>query len=655
MEILKDKIAEELAKLPGFVEAKLDPAAIRPLLGRPPKREMGDAVFACFIPAKNAGIKPNDMAVKLAAGFARGAMVESAAAAGPYLNLKLNRAAAIAATLAMVEMQPNFGDSEDGKGKTLVLDFSSPNIAKPLAVHHLRTTMIGNAIKKIRESQGWRVVGINHLGDWGTGFGKLIAGLKKFKPEIEESARKIADAHLKAHGMYAQKEPSPLGAMKVGELNEVYKRFNEEMKADPALEDAGRKEFAVLEEHIVALDKKGRTTIDGEINFRIWRAARELSLAEFQRFYALLHLKFERWFVEDRDRRVFWEGQGRLKPDEAFRDHAFYVGESFYVGRNDLCGKVIQDAKTSGVAKESEGALVIFTHGEKKPPVMLLKSDGATAYHTRDLASALYRQREFNGTELAYVVGGEQKLHFDQLFKALKMLGHEWADRCSHVDFGLLLFKQQDGTWAKASTRAGRVVILEDLLDEAVNAVREVIKEKNADLAADKDAAEQVARAVGVGAVVFNDLKNGRRNDIKFDWDDILNFSGETGPYMLMQYVRMGSVTEKYRETFKDQSWESGDAAKLTLDAEWGIAQLIADFPAALARASKEYEPSIIAKALIDLAAATSSWWTATRDTRIVNEADAEQSRARVRLVNAIRKVLGRGLTLLGIQLVEKM
>ena len=269
------------------------------------------------------------------------------------------------------------------------------------------------------------------------------------------------------------------------------------------------------------------------------------------------------------------------------------------------------------------------------------------------MASAFYRWKTFEGTDFAYVVGGEQALHFKQLLKGLEMLGYEWAKNCKHVDFGLLLFKQPDGKWAKASTRKGRVIMLEDLLDEAIAAVKEIMSEKNPELSGSA-ASEEIAQKVGVGAVVFNDLKNGRRNDIKFDWDEILNFQGETGPYMLMQYVRMGSVSEKFAQVYPHLTWAGGDVSKLARDDEFELALLLAGFPEAMRRASAEYEPSNVAKALIEIAAQTSSWWTNTKDTRIVGD-DAELSRARVRLVNAIRKVLGRGLLLLGISLVERM
>ncbi|HRJ78635.1 MAG TPA: arginine--tRNA ligase, partial [Planctomycetota bacterium] len=604
-------------------------------------------------------LKPNEVAAKLASGDQPPAssaprLIESATAAGPYVNFRLNRAACMSMVLGAIEVscpgesieaapQWSFGAGEEGKGKTLVLDFSSPNIAKPLAVHHLRSTMIGYAVKKIRESQGWRVVGINHLGDWGTGFGKLIAGLKKYFPEV--AVRALAG------------DERPLGDMTVQVLIETYQRFNQEIRQHEDLEDAGKREFALLERHIEALmsDRAHEAGQEGKANFLIWEHARNISLAEFERVYAHLGISFHLWPVVDLHRkRVLTE-----EPERFFGEHALYIGESYYVTAEDLCRRIIADALELKVAEESEGAIVIYTHGKDKPPVILVKNDGATAYHTRDMAAALYRHRHFQSETLVYVVGGEQRLHFQQLFKGLELLGHAWARQCSHVDFGLLLFKQPDGKWAKASTRAGRVVMLEDLLDEAVEAVRGIIREKNEELARDAQQAERVAHAVGIGAVVFNDLKNGRRNDIKFDWDEILNFTGETGPYMLMQFVRMGSVTEKFHEAARQKAWGAhawklGDCAQLKRDDEWELALQLANFPEALRRASAEYEPSIVAKALIEIAAQTSSWWTNTKDTRIVGE-DAELSKARVRLVNAVRKVLGRGLLLLGMTLVERM
>jgi arginyl-tRNA synthetase len=388
---------------------------------------------------------------------------------------------------------------------------------------------------------------------------------------------------------------------------------------------------------------------DGPVNFRLWQHSREISLTEFERMYAHLGVSFHTWPVVDLQKKQVLTKQ----PDEFYRMHGVYVGESYYVSAEDLCRRIIVDAVENKVAEESEGALVIYTHGKDRPPLMLVKKDGATSYHARDMAAALYRKRHWPFEEMTYVVGGEQKLHFEQLFKALEMLGHEWAANCHHVDFGVLLFKQADGKWAKTSTRRGTSILLEQVLDEAIASVREIMQAKNPELASSPDG-EAVAQAVGVGAVVFNDLKNGRRNNVKFDWDAVLDFEGESGPYMLYQYVRMGSVTDKFREAWGEPAFESGDAALLKLDEEWRILRLLADFPDAIAKASKEYEPSVVARYLVDLAGATSTWWAATRDTRIVGE-DHDLSLARVRLVNAIRTTLAKGLNLLGMTPVERM
>jgi arginyl-tRNA synthetase len=653
MGFLEDRVAAEMARWSGFAAAGLDAQKISEGLARPPKSEMGDFAFATFRYAKTAGEKPNEYAAKLADGAEPGGLIEVVEAAGPYVNLRLNRTAVTSDVLLEVEQQSagaepqdwRYGDSQSGKGKTLVVDLSSPNIAKPLAVHHLRSTMIGYSIKKLRESQGWRVVGINHLGDWGTGFGKLIAGIKKYFPEVAERAKS---------------DEKPLGDMTVQELNETYARFNKEATDNEELAEAGKDEFAILERYIEALlsekslqetnERDKAALANGVVNFRIWEHARDISLAEFERMYAHLGLSFHLWpVVDEKHARVL-----KSEPEAFYRHNCIYVGESYYVTAEDLVRRLIADAVENKVAEEDEGALVIFTHGKDKPPLILLKNDGATSYHARDMAGALYRKRHWELDEMTYVVGGEQKLHFSQLFKALEMLGHEWAANCSHTDFGLLLFQQEDGKWAKTSTRRGTAIMLEDLLDEAVQAVRDIVAEKNPELAADETLAERVAQAVGVGAVVFNDLKNGRRNNIKFDWDAVLDFQGESGPYMQMQYVRMGSVTEKFRQVHGEPIFEDGDPDRLGLEEEWKIVQQLAAFPDAVAKASAEFEPSIVARHLIELAGLTSSWWTATKDTRIVGD-ERDLSLARLRLVNAIRKVLGRGLTLLGMSLVERM
>lgn len=645
MGFVEQAVAAEMAQWAGFQQAGIDAKKIAENLSAPPKVEMGDLAFGTFRLAKELGAKPPELAAKFAATGRPGKLLSEVKAAGPYINLKLNRAEVTKLVLQEVERtsagaQPKdwrYGASESGRGKTLVIDLSSPNIAKPLAVHHLRSTMIGYSIKKIRESQGWRVVGVNHLGDWGTGFGKLIAGLKKYFPEVEKRAN--------------AGDPRPLGDMSVQTLNETYARFNNESKADDELVEAGKNEFALLEQYIEVLiggTREGTGTA-GEANFRIWQHARDISLSEFERMYAHLGLSFHLWPVVDLQ-------LGRVltsEPEAFYREHCLYIGESYYVAAEDLCRRIIADATANKVAEESEKAIVIYTHGKDRPPLMLVKNDGATSYHVRDLAAALYRHRHWQADELTYVVGGEQKWHFEQLFKALELMGHGFSKNCSHTEFGLMLFQQADGKWQKTSTRRGTAIMLEDLLDEAIKSVREIMLQKNPELANSPEG-EKTAHAVGVGAVVFNDLKNGRRNNVKFDWDAVLDFEGESGPYMLYQYVRMGSVTEKFREVHGEPDFDNGDAGLLALDEEWRIVKLIAEFPEAVAKASAEFEPSIVARKLVEVASAASSWWTATKDTRIVGD-NRELSLARVRLVNAIRRTLGRGLLLLGMQPVERM
>ena len=663
MGFIEDKVAAEMAQWQGFRDAEINSEEIALALTRPPKPDMGDLAFATFRFAKDAGMKPPELAAKLLEGAEAGALVESADATGPYLNIRLNQKAVSAIVLGEIEGTENYGDRSDGQGKTLVVDLSSPNIAKPLAVHHLRSTMIGYSIKKLRESQGWRVVGVNHLGDWGTGFGKLIAGLKMKYPALSNPMSEEAQ--------------DVFPALNIAAINEAYQEANKTNREGLDLAQAGREEFAELERLLRSRNdlqraiEEGRsegTELDewheqqGISNFILWAWVRRESLEEFERVYDALGLRF---------RNLLEEGiSAKALDDEQLKRFCIYHGEADCFQLEELFPHFLPKGLEWGIAEQSDGAIVIYTHGRKKPPLMLRKADGASTYALRDMLAARYRRSVwgFDGDsatpfEMAYVVGTEQKLHFEQLFRALNEYEHkdpeteepyfDWVASCRHVDFGLMLFLQPDGNWAKGSTRKGTAIMLEDLLDESVKAVREIMREKNPELA-DTPEAEDIAQAVGVGAVVFNDLKNGRRNNVKFDWEAVLDFQGESGPYMQMQYVRMGSVTEKFRETYGEPVLNKGCADLLELDEEWKIIQQLAAFPDAVAKASAEFEPSIVARHLIELASLTSSWWTATKDTRIVGD-DENLSLARVRLVNSIRKVLGRGLTLLGMSLVERM
>ncbi|MCK6440479.1 MAG: arginine--tRNA ligase, partial [Planctomycetes bacterium] len=337
-----------------------------------------------------------------------------------------------------------------------------------------------------------------------------------------------------------------------------------------------------------------------------------------------------------------------------FREYGLYTGESYFVAGAPYCKQLIEDAKKAGIAEHSEDAYVIFVDGKDKPPILLLKDDGATSYHTRDMAGGRYRRDHFQMDKGVYVVDFRQGLHFKQLFKGLEMLGHEWAKECVHVEFGLMLGKDEEtGKWGIFSTRKGKILLLHDLLNDAIETVKKIVAEKNPDLAKDAGRLTEIATRVGVGAVVFNDLKQGRRNDVKFDWDEVLDFSGETGPYMLYQYVRLGSVQRKFRERYGEVSG-TPDYAKLTHPQERELLKMIASFPEAVERACRENEPSVIGRYLLDLSALFSSYWTATKDEGIVGD-DRNLSQARIALVGALRKVLGRGLALLGLRLVDEM
>lgn len=654
------KAAQTLAQCPLFIEAGLRPAAIVPLFSTPPKAELGDLAIPLFVAAKALKLAPPAASARAVAelkdlGIGQpGSLIREARAAGPYLNIHFDHAELAKGVIETVAAASpghdpahwTYGCNQDGDGKTLVIDMSSPNIAKPLAVHHLRSTMIGNSIRRLYEACGWRVVALNYLGDWGTGFGKLIAGWCRAHPEVAE-AIEADPTEATAARQFAN--------VTITDLNACYVEFNQQIKTDASLESLGAGEFAALEAAILAA-KPGDVTPRGRRNLLIWQQIRRISLAEFERVYAMLGLQFTPWPLPagvtpgstPEDQRAFFSRSG------------IYVGESFGISDGDLSHEVFAQARTSGALAESDGAQVIFTDGPDKPPMILLKSDGATSYHTRDLASALYRRSTFQMDKAMYVVGNEQSLHFRQLFKGLEMLGHAWARECQHVGFGLYLVRLADGTWVKFSTRAGRSALLHDLLQDAIDAVKAIIAEKNPALSSDPARLNSIAEAVGVGAVVFNDLKNGRNSDVKFDWDDMLSFNGETGPYMLYQYVRLGSVRRRYDARFGDPSQPSAgfpadaDASLLTLPQERELLKAVASFPETVARAAREAEPSTISRYLLDLSGLFSTYWAATKDEGIVGD-DRALSTARIALVEAVRRVLGKGLTLLGLRLVDEM
>ena len=542
-----------------------------------PDPERGDFAFPCFPLAKELKAPPPKIAAeiarKVASALGEGARIQKAVAVGPYVNLLVDRARLVEETIAAVASAGSaFGSGVEGHGKSVVVDYSSPNVAKPLAFHHLRSTMIGNALVRLYAARGWRVTGVNHLGDWGTGFGKLLLAIELW-----------GDAPLQAK--------DPRG------LNELYVRVNAEIRTDPSLEARARAWFKRLE--------------DGDVRAReLWRQCVDLSMLDFQAVYERLGVRF---------------------------DHV--TGESFYESRMPA---VVDELRAKGLLEESEGALVVRVakEGEEMPPCLIQKSDGATLYATRDLAAAVYRRQEYAFDRALYVVDAGQAVHFEQLRRVLTKAGHAWAQGMVHVPFGVVLI---GGTRAK--TRTGAVVLLQDVLDEAVEKVLGLIREKNPDL---PDLAA-TAQAVGVGAVVFNDLKNRRQNDIELDLETILSFEGKTGPYVMYSHARACSILKRHGGPVPACPADLGSF--LGDPTEYAVVRLIARFPDRVARAVEMDEPSEVGMHLLDLCEAFHAYHTkGGRDPalRVLSENPTLRA-ARLHLVDAVRTTLARGLHLLGI------
>lgn len=547
--------------------------------------ERGDFAFPCFALAKERKAPPPkvaaEVAARVAAGLAPGARVTSATAAGPYVNLGVDRARLAVETLAEVEAGGDrYGHGDEGAGKTVVVDYSSPNVAKPLAFHHLRSTMIGHSLVRLYRARGWKTVGVNHLGDWGTNFGKLLLALELY-----------GDAPLVARDPRA--------------LNELYVRINAAAKQDPSLDDRARAWFKRLE--------------DGEEGARaLWRRCVDLSMEEFAAVYERLGVAF---------------------------DHV--TGESFY---EDKMPAVIEDLRARGLLEESEGAQVVRVDepGDEKevPPCLVVKSDGATLYATRDLAAAQYRHDAFAFDRALYLVDAGQSMHFEQLKRVLRRAGRAWADRIRHVAFGVLLIGG-----VRARTRTGSVVLLADVLDEAVERVEAVIREKHADLA---DAAT-VARCVGIGAVVFSDLKNHRTNDISLDLESVLSFDGKTGPYVMYSHARACSILARHGGPLPPLPDDAG--RRLADPTEATLVRLVARFPERVEKAVEADAPSEVATHLLDLCEAFHAYHTrGGRDPalRVLTD-DAATRASRLHLVAAVRTTLKNGLYLLGMGAPEQM
>ena len=539
----------------------------------PKDKNNGDYAFPCFRLAKELKKSPQIIATEINDKIEiDNNIITKKEVIGGYINFYVNNKILIQEVMQEFEKNKEYGKSEIGKEKNIVIDYSAPNIAKPFHIGHLRSTVIGGALYNIYEYLGYNVIGINHLGDYGTQFGKMIEGYKRWGNEYDIESNPI------------------------DELTKIYVRINALCKEDENVLEECRNNFKKLE--------NGDTYC-----VKIWNKFKELSLQEFQKIYDLLGSKFDSW-----------------------------DGESFYI---DKVQEVVEILEKTGKLVESEGAQIINLEDKKMAPCIIKKTNGSSIYATRDLAAILYRARTYDFDKALYVVAYEQNLHFRQIFEVAKLLGlnEKYINGLEHVQFGMVRLK--DG---KMSTREGTVVKLEDLLNEAISRAEKIIEEKNTNLENKKE----IAKKVGIGAVVFNDLANSRIKDEIFDWDTMLNFQGETGPYIQYTFVRTKSVVEKSGFVPK---LEDVDIDILTDEYSINIIKLLYNFQNILTDVTDKNEPSILSRYLIELSKAYSNFYN---ENKIIVD-DKNVQNARVYLTNAVGKVLETGANLLGIQMPEKM
>ena len=565
MNAFRDQIIQYLKS-----RVALDEAELQRAIEVPPSVELGDYAFPCFPLAKSLRKAPQAIATELATAFQPTALIKEARAAGPYVNFFVDRVAYTRAGLgAILEQGSRYGESTEGVGKTVVVDYSAPNIAKPFGVGHLRSTVIGNALYRIHDHLGYRVIRVNHLGDWGTQFGKLIVAFKRWGNETDMTTHAIQT------------------------LYDLYVRFHSEAETHPELEDEARGWFKRLE--------------DGDPEARaIWQRFRDLSLQEFARIYERLGITFDS-----------------------------QAGESFYEPYLDQTIERIQQA---GLVSVSDEALIVDLRPYNMPPCLLRKKDEATLYATRDLAAAMYRYETYGFWKMLYVVGADQRLHFQQVFKVLELMGFPWAHDCVHVDFGLIRFHDE-----RMGTRRGNIIFLEDVLDRAVELAEQIVHEKNPELPNKR----QVAEAVGIGAVIFTDLSTRRVKDVNFEWEKVLTFEGETGPYVQYTHARACSVLRKADQPLRPDV----DCSPLTHDEAFDLVRLLTDYPAVLRRAAESYEPFFVTDYLLTLSERFNKYY---HNYRILTD-DAAVREARLWLVKGVQSVIESGLTMLGIKAPEEM
>ena len=565
MKDFKEIIAKELEEK----DLGLSYEEIYNLIEIPPQDDMGDYSFPCFSLAKtlrkNPAIIASDLSKDL--DLEEFSKIESLNA---YLNFFVDRTEYINTVLnEVLDKKSDYGKSEEGKGKNIVIDFSSVNIAKPFHIGHIRSTVQGDAIRKIYEFLGYNVVATNYLGDYGTQFGTMIAAYKLWGDEKASN-----------------KDP-------INELLNLYVRYNAEASENPQMMDAARTEFKNLED-------------DEEEATKLWQWFKDISLKEFERVYKLLDIEFDD-----------------------------YNGESY---NSQFIPETLKILKEKKLLKESDGAQIVDLSPYDLTPAIIIKSNGSSSYITRDIGTAINRKREYDFKENLYVVATQQNLHYQQLRKILELMGYEWWDENKHIAFGMVSLKDKT-----MSTRKGQVVFLEEVLNKSIDKTKSIMENRNTDI----DNIEETARIVGIGAVKFQELYNNRIKDYVFDWDEVLNFDGETGPYVQYTYARAKSVLRKASV----DSFDSNDFSQLTTDEEFNLVKTLSGFAEVLIRAREKHEPSLVTRHITEIAKAFNKFYNSSQimvdDEKIKNE--------RLALTYATSIVIKTGLGLLGIKTVEQM
>ena len=569
---------EEIAKLIAQQVEGLELAEIQDMIEVPQDHKMGDYAFPCFKLAKTLRKAPPLIAQGIAEAIKDAELFEKVEQVNAYVNMFISKEAFVKVTMEEVMAKgDDFGKTNVGENKPVIVEYSSPNIAKPFHIGHIRSTVIGNSLYKIYDAMGYDVIRINHLGDYGTQFGKMIC----------------------AYRHWGNKEDVINEPIKT--LLAYYTKFHVEVEEHPELEDEAREIFAKLE--------KGEPE-----EVELWQWFRDESLKEFSRVYDMLGITFDS-----------------------------YAGESFY---SDKMPRFVNELKEKGLLEESRGAQIVDLEADGLGAALITKSDGSTLYITRDIAAAVYRKETYNFEKNIYVVASQQNLHFQQWFKILEKMGYEWSKDCVHIPFGLVSLAE--GTM---STRHGRVVFLEDVLNKAVEKTKEIIREKNPE--ATDEYVDEVAKTVGIGAVIFQELSNNRIKDYVFNWDKVLNFDGETGPYVQYTHARCASVLRRAGEDVveKAKALNGIDYKYLTSESAYDLAKLLYKFPAVVLDAGEKYEPSIVTRHIVDMAQGFNKFY---HDEHILTDNEDEKV-AKVALVLAAKEAIKNGLALLGMGAPERM